>query len=111
MRIAKVFYIQAVLTALALCVVWQGSLARQTGYRQELLTRAIERYEAEVQEHSAQISRLSSPQRILYLINYLALDLTHEAANPRSAVADRPVGSGSGYDGPPDEVASLNASH
>lgn len=81
MRVVHMFYILAVVTALALCVVWQGALTRQVGYRQELLTRTIEDYEAEAQEYNAQISRLNSPQRILYLINYLALDLAHEGVS------------------------------
>ena len=111
MRVAKVFYIQAVVTVLALCVVWQGALTRKTGYRQELITRAIERYEAEAQEYSAQISKLSSPQRILHLINYLALDLTHEGAGQPNVVADRIVGPGADAPRPRDEVAGLRTSH
>jgi len=111
MRVAKVFYIQAVVTALALYVVWQGALIRKTGYRQELITRTIECYEADAQEYSAQISKLSSPQRILHLINYLALDLTHEGAGQRSVVADRPAGPDSDAPRPRDEVASLTSSH
>ena len=101
MRLAHVFYIQAVVTALALCVVWQGSLARKIGYRQEVLSRRIELRAAEGKEYRAQISRLKSPQRILYLVDSLALNLTHPGAGPGDAAS----GSSSDPDGDASETS------
>lgn len=111
MRLVHMFCIQAVITALALCVVWQGSLARRAGYRQEELRRKIELYAAEAHEYRAQTSKLRSPQRILYLVNYLALDLKEASTNPAGVAVNSSPGSGRNSAEAVSEVARLTPSH
>ena len=71
----KVFYVQAVVAALALCIVHEGHEARQIGYRLESMRRETESRVVEAQKCTAQIGRLKSPQRILHLVEALELDI------------------------------------
>lgn len=107
MRLSHVLYIQAVITALALTVVWQGSLARTAGYRQEALGRSIEVHAAEGQQYRAQVSRLTSPQRILYLVDALALGIEHSGTPPDGRTANGPPTSDRGAADARTEVATL----
>jgi len=110
MRLIRILYIQAVLTGMALCVVWQGSLTRQAGYRQELLRRGIQSCEADAQDCKAEISKLKSPHRILYLVNYLALDLTHESIVLPGTALGSPPGTEPAASEEPERVAGLTSS-
>ena len=95
MQIIKVLYIQMLLTALALCLIWQSTLARHEGYRLELLRREIENAKVEAQKYSAQISKLRSPQRVERLVERLGLDI-EQAPQPPEPAPD------TDSDGPPD---------
>ena len=65
MDFVRILWVLAVVTALALCVVWQGSETRRTGRRLEELTWDIEALKAEQQKGQGRIDRLKSPQRIV----------------------------------------------
>ncbi len=86
MHIARVLYVQAVVTALALCVVWQTAQIRKEGYCLEELRREKERCETEVHSYRAHIEKLKSPQRVLHLVEALRLPLTQTAAEPSAGV-------------------------
>ena len=81
MHVIRVLSVQATVAALALCVVWQSSVARQSGYRLEELRREIASSEAEVHKYEAQLSKLKSPQRILSLLDQFGLDLLEPSGN------------------------------
>jgi C4-dicarboxylate-specific signal transduction histidine kinase len=85
MQLARILYVQAVLTVLALCVVWQTAYVRLEGYRLEALRREKERCETEVQSCRAHIERLKSPPRILHLVESLRLPLTQLTPEPSAA--------------------------
>ena len=87
MNIARVLYIQVLLTALGLCVIWQDTLVRQEGYRLERVGRDIENARTEVQKYKAQISKLRSPQRIVTLVRRLGLEV-EQAPAAQDAGAD-----------------------
>ena len=82
MDVLKVFYVQAVVAALALCVVRQGHEARHIGYRLEELRRETRVAVVENQKCTAQISRLKNPQRIVRLVETLGLGLGEPPAVP-----------------------------
>jgi len=95
----KVFYVQAIVAALALCIVHEGHETRQIGYRLESMRRETESRVVEAQKRTAQIGRLKSPQRILHLVEALELDIeqppvTHELADGEAAAAPVAVAEG-----------------
>ena len=89
MRVARILYVQAVLTALALCVLWQGVLVRQAGYRLERLRRDAEERQAEVEKYRAQVSKLKSPQRVVQLVEKLGLNLALPPVENGAATTQR----------------------
>ena len=91
MQALKAFYVQALVAALALCVVQQGHQVRHVGYRLEELRQQIRSSQVEIQKHKAQISRLKSPQRIVHLVEALGLDLAQPSVVRRQADADGDV--------------------
>ncbi len=84
MNVVRILYVEAVLTALALCVVWQAAEVRKAGYRLEALRRERERRTAELQSYRAHVGKLKSPQRILHLVETLGLRLTEPVAGPNA---------------------------
>jgi hypothetical protein len=73
-------------TALALAVVWQNAALRQEGRRLESLRAELAEERAEQLTYRAHLSKLSSPQRILRLVQWLGLDLSERVVRP----ADEP---------------------
>ena len=73
-------------TALALAVVWQNAALRQAGRRLESLRAELAEERAEQLTYRAHLSKLSSPQRILRLVQWLGLDLSERVVRP----ADEP---------------------
>ena len=82
MDFVRILWVLAVVTALALCVVWQGSEARRAGRRLEELTWDIEALKAEQQKGQERIDRLKSPQRIVSHARKLGLRPTETPAEP-----------------------------
>ncbi len=94
----KLLYALALLTALALALVWQSARIRQSGYRVAELRAQIAEQKAELALHEAHLSKLRSPQRIVGLARWLGLELEQRAVvaahgpeqtdRPQPAVAD-----------------------
>lgn len=88
MAIVRTIFVLCVVTALALCVVWQAREGRRAGYRLEELRREAECRQAEVHVYQAHVSKLKTPQRILKLVESLGLPLEQSSPQP-PAVAGR----------------------
>ncbi|MDP6439313.1 MAG: hypothetical protein QGH74_06745 [Candidatus Brocadiia bacterium] len=82
MDFVRILWVLAVVTALALCVVWQGSETRRAGRRLEELTWDIEALKAEQQKGQERIDRLKSPQRIVPHALKLGLRPTETPSGP-----------------------------
>jgi cell division protein FtsL len=85
---AKSVFCILLATALALAVVHQSAVLRQTGYRLEQVSREIAEEKTEYAVHEAHVCKLRSPKRILALAEQLGLDLEHPAPED----GGRPVG-------------------
>jgi len=96
MHLTRVAYVQAVLTGLALCAVWQAAEIRKLGYRLEELRRERDQTAAEAQLCRAHVEKLKSPQRILHLAETLGLHLvecasTVDASSAQQGDAQPPI--------------------
>jgi hypothetical protein len=72
---ARLLYVLALVTALALALVWQSARVRQAGYRAAELRAQIAEQKAERAVHGAHLSKLRSPQRVVSLVRWLGLEL------------------------------------
>jgi len=81
MDFLRVLLVLAVATALALCVVWQGSLARRAGRELEQMQQELAALKAQEQKHRAEIDRLKSPERIM--VQAIRLGLEQARSEPR----------------------------
>ena len=88
MNPVRIIYVLSVVTALALCLVWQTREVRQAGYRLEELRREAECRQTEVHVYQAHVSKLKTPQRILKLVESLGLPL-QQSSPQQPAVAGR----------------------
>ncbi len=113
---ARVVYITAVGTVLALALVLQSAAIRQSGYRLEELRAEIVEGQTENAIHRAHISKLKSPRRVMMLVEALGLGLEKRpvpAARTESAPADavtdttQPAPLADAPPGQPTTVASL----
>lgn len=75
--------------ALALAVVQQSALLRQTGYRLSELRAQIAGEQAELAVHRSHLSKLRNPQRIQALVSWLGLDLREPPV--AAALAEAPA--------------------
>jgi len=89
MDVARILYVQLVITALALCLLWQGIVIRQTGYRLEKLHREAEELTAEIEKYQAQVSKLKGPQRVVRLVEELDLNLEQPTPDAAEAVVEQ----------------------
>ncbi len=83
MRESKSLYILALTTLLALLVVWESAAIRRKGYALQQISSNLKREQALQYLYRAQITKLSSPQRILRLVRRLELDLVQSPQAPR----------------------------
>ena len=75
MNVLRILWVEAIVTALALCLVWQARESVQAGYLLDARQRQVEACEAEVQALRAHVSKLQSPHRILMLVHSLELPI------------------------------------
>ncbi len=115
---ARVVYITAVGTVLALALVLQSAAIRQSGYRLEELRAGIVEGQTENAIYRAHISKLKSPRRVMMLVEALGLGLeirpvpaARTEGAPADAVTDttQPAPLAEVSPGQPTTVASLAA--
>jgi len=83
----KVAYVILLGTVLALAVVWQNALLRNTGYHiQELRTQTAEQ-RSQRAAYRAHLSKLRNPRRIVRLVAWLGLDLRAPSVAPIDGTA------------------------
>ena len=83
----KLLSVAVAATGMALVVVWQSAAIRGVGYRLQELRSEITEQEAQQAIYRAQISKLSSPQRIRRLVTLLGLEL-HQPPVEAAGVVD-----------------------
>ena len=82
MRESRSLYILALTTFLALIVVWESAAIRRKGYALEQINAHLKREQALQGIYRAQITKLSSPRRILRLVKRLELNLVQSPQAP-----------------------------
>ena len=88
MKVAKILYIRAVPTGLALLVIWQGAVIRSRGYRLQDLKERCARERVRTKKYKAQINKLQSPMRVMHLVRKHQLDLKNAPVPPAPPTAE-----------------------